>query len=139
MARVPKPQILIVDDSRETVAGLQGFFATRFEVLVAHDALVGWDKIKTADRPVDVVITDLLLPTMSGSGFIALIKERFPGLPVIAITGWEDPDPQRLAASIRADVLLNKPFDLEILDRHVSTLLERRPKRRRSSPTAESP
>jgi two-component system cell cycle sensor histidine kinase/response regulator CckA len=122
---MPKPLLLIVDDSPETVAGLQCFFEPRFEVLVAGDAQEGLCRMEAAARPVDLVITDLLMPSISGTGFIAIIRKRFPGLPVIAITGWVEADLKRLAASIRADVVMNKPFDLEILERHVCTLLAR--------------
>lgn len=50
--------------------------------LVALAALV--------EDPCDLVVTDVRLPGMSGIDLVAHIRERWPALPVVVITGHED-------------------------------------------------
>jgi two-component system cell cycle sensor histidine kinase/response regulator CckA len=125
MPQIPKPRLLIVDDSLETVVGLRCFFSSRYDVYEAHSGAEGMRLLATADRLVDLVISDLLMPGVSGVSFILSIKAQFPGIPVIAVTGWVE-DPERLAALTNADLILYKPFELEILDAHVGRLLGNR-------------
>lgn len=125
MQTTQKPRLLIVDDSRETVVGLRCFFSPRFHVLEAYNGDDGMRLLEAVDRPVDLVISDLIMPGASGVWFITMIKARFPGIPVIAITGWAA-DPEQLAGLTKADLILFKPFELEILEGHVLRLLEHR-------------
>jgi len=46
-------------------------------------------------------------------------------MPIIAMTGWGE-HPCALARDAKADLVLNKPFELEDLDRHVAELLARK-------------
>ena len=70
----------------------------------------------------DLVITDLVMPGISGLGVISLLKQQFPLIPIIAMTGWGK-HPSELATEAKADTVLMKPFDLEDLDQSVSKLL----------------
>jgi len=120
-----KARMLIVDDSPETLAGLNCYYSARFEVLTASDAGEVLRVLEASAPKVDVLICDLLIPGASGAGLIAHIKARFPDLPVIVITGW-DLNPERLAAATGADGVLFKPFEMEALDEAVGRLLKRR-------------
>jgi DNA-binding NtrC family response regulator len=71
------------------------------------------------------VITDLVMPYISGVGVISIIKKKYPGIPVIAITGWGE-HPGALATEAEADLVLDKPFELPDLDNHVKELLEKK-------------
>jgi two-component system cell cycle sensor histidine kinase/response regulator CckA len=125
MAKTEKSRLLIVDDSLETVVGLRCFFSPRYGVYEAQSGSEGMRLLATADRLVDLVISDLLMPGVSGVSFISSIKAKFPGIPVIAVTGWVE-NPERLVALTNADLILYKPFELEILDAHVGRLLGNR-------------
>ena len=115
-------RILIIDDSKETVEGLGSFFRDKYDVLTAYNGLDGIKEFENGDGCVDLVLTDLVMPDISGVGVISVIKKRFPDLPVIAMTGWGE-HPSALARDAKADLVLNKPFELEDLDRHVAGLL----------------
>ena len=80
---------------------------------------------ETENDEFDIVITDLVMPYISGVGVISIIKKKYPGTPVIAITGWGD-HPGALATEAEADLVLDKPFELPDLDNHVKELLEKR-------------
>jgi DNA-binding NtrC family response regulator len=120
-----KPKILVIDDSKETVAGLQSFFTNKYQVLTAENGLDGLKHFEKDDNGIDLVITDLVMPDISGVGVISIVKKKYPGIPVIAITGWGE-HPEALATEADADLVLEKPFELTELDKHVSDMLARK-------------
>jgi CheY-like chemotaxis protein len=81
-----QPRLLIVDDEpsmREAVSELLAFKG--YEVLTAQDGLDALDRLV---QPLpDVIISDLIMPRMSGFEFLAVVRERFPHVPVIATSG----------------------------------------------------
>jgi DNA-binding response OmpR family regulator len=120
-----KPRILVIDDSKETVAGLQSFFDNKYDVLTAENGLDGLKQFEEADNGIDLVITDLVMPDISGVGVISIVKKKYPGIPVIAITGWGE-HPEALATEADADLVMEKPFELSELDKHVTDMLARK-------------
>jgi DNA-binding response OmpR family regulator len=118
-------RILIIDDSKENLDGLETFFSEKYEVSTAYNGLDGIKEFNKSDGCVNLVLTDLVMPEISGIGVISMIKKKSPKLPVIAITGWGE-HPSALARDAKADLVLNKPFELEDLDRHIAGLLARK-------------
>ena len=117
-----KQRLLVVDDSKETVAGLNSFLSQKYEVITAYNGLDGLKAFEMNEGTIDLVITDLVMPEISGVGVISIIKKKYPGTPVIAITGWGE-HPGALATEADADLVLDKPFELMDLERHVAELL----------------
>ena len=122
-----KPKILVIDDSKETVAGLQSFFNNKYDVLTAENGLDGLKHFEEENNAIDLVITDLVMPDISGVGVISIVKKKYPGIPVIAITGWGE-HPEALATEADADLVMEKPFELAELDKHVSDMLAKKKK-----------
>jgi len=117
-----KPQILLVDDSKETVDGLKSFLEQKYEVFTACNGLECLRVLEENKKHPDLVITDLVMPLIDGVGVISLLKQQSPNTPIIAMTGWGK-HPSELATESKADMVLMKPFDLEDLDQSVSRLL----------------
>jgi DNA-binding response OmpR family regulator len=116
-------KLLIVDDNKEILSTLKDFFIKkRYEVFSASDGLEGLKLLETEEQGFDLVITDLVMPNISGVGLIAIIKKKFPSLPVIAITGWGE-HPEALATESQADKVLSKPFELSELDKAINELI----------------
>lgn len=114
--------ILLVDDSEVTVEGLTSHLSRNYRV---HTAFTGLDALKVFEenrRNLDLVITDMVMPDVSGGALISIIKAKSPVTPVIAMTGWGE-HPSALAAEAKADVVLIKPFELKELDISISKLL----------------
>lgn len=118
-------RMLIIDDSEETVAGLQHFFSKKYEVFTAGDGMEGLKLFENEETGFDLVITDLVMPYISGVGVISIIKKKYPGIPVIAITGWGE-HPGALATEAQADIVLEKPIELPELEKLVDDLLAKK-------------
>jgi DNA-binding NtrC family response regulator len=120
-----KNRLLVIDDSVETVAGLKHFFSKKYDVYTAPDGMEGLKLFETEDEGFDLVITDLVMPYISGVGVISIIKKKYPGIPVIAITGWGE-HPGALATEAHADIVLEKPIELPELDKLVAEFLAKK-------------
>lgn len=79
-------RVLFVDDEpavRTTSAAV--LEAAGYEVLTAPDGLEG---LHTLDEALpDLIISDLRMPNMSGFEFLAVVRNRFPQIPTIALSG----------------------------------------------------
>jgi CheY-like chemotaxis protein len=79
-------RLLIVDDEpaiREVTSSV--LTEEGYEVLTAED---GFDALRLLSEPLpDVMITDLNMPRMSGVELLEVVRQRFPQLPVIVISG----------------------------------------------------
>jgi DNA-binding response OmpR family regulator len=117
-----KFRILLVDDSESTVEGLKSFLDQKYEVVTSFNGLDALKEFEDNLKHLDLVITDLVMPLISGIGLISLLKQLSPQTPIIAMTGCGQL-PSELATEAKADVVLMKPFELEDLDQSVSKLL----------------
>lgn len=78
--------ILIADDEKNILSGLsEAFELEDYTVLTASDGLEAWNTVNKND--VDLVITDLRMPKMTGEELIKRIRSSYPKLPVIVLTG----------------------------------------------------
>ena len=118
-----KLKLLIIDDNEEMLAALYNFFIKKnYDVVATPNSLHALKLIEAEKKGFDLVITDLVMPNISGVGVISILKKKHPDTPVIAITGWGE-HPEALAAEAKADLVLEKPFRLPALDKLINDLL----------------
>jgi CheY-like chemotaxis protein len=118
-------RILVVDDDflvRETAR--QMLESGGYEVLTAVDGLDGLHALSKS-LP-DLIISDLNMPRMSGFEFLAVVRERFPHIATIAVSG------EYIAignpSGILADAFLQKGhYTLKELCREIAKLLAASP------------
>jgi len=116
-----KKTIFIIEDDNHVLSMMKNYFQyLGYDIITASNGMDGLKMLKSEDY--DLVITDIVMPYVSGLGIISVIKEKTPDLPVIAITAYGK-NPERLAAEKEADVVLRKPFEMEKLKDHVAKLL----------------
>jgi DNA-binding response OmpR family regulator len=118
-------RILIIDDSKAIVEALKSFFERKYETLTAHNGFDGLQAFEQYENGIDLVITDLLMPELSGFGLISILKKKYPEVPIIAITGWRG-NVEASGTIFYADQVFEKPFQLSELDKSVSKLLTSR-------------
>jgi DNA-binding NtrC family response regulator len=124
MAKTGK--LLLIDDSEVIVEMLYQFLKSKnYELISASNGLDGIKLFNSDADGIDLVITDIVMPNISGVGVISILKNKRPDLPIIAITGFGE-HPESLAAEAHADVVLEKPIDLNTLAEHISQLINKK-------------
>jgi DNA-binding NtrC family response regulator len=116
-------KLLIIDDNKEILDALCEFLSKKkYDITSANNGLEGLKYLENEKQGFDVVITDLIMPDISGVALISIIKKRFPDTLVIAITGWGE-HPEALATEAEADHVMEKPFELSELEKSLKKLL----------------
>ncbi len=116
-------RLLIIEDNEEILHLFSKFFRKKeYSVETAADGLEGLKILETEKESFDIIITDIVMPQISGVGIISIVKNKFPETPIIAITGYGK-EPEMLAAEAQADLVLEKPIDLHELEKKINSLL----------------
>lgn len=124
-----KRHILVVDDEQNIRKILKAAFEREnYRVTAAEDGAGALKAIQN-DETIDVVLTDVLMPGMTGVELLSQIRERRDDLPVLIMTAYGT-IPQAVEA-IRAGAsdYITKPFDLDNLKRIVAQFTPKRFKR----------
>ena len=118
------PKLLLIDDNEEILISLKSFLSKRnFDVISASNGLDALKLLEVTTHDFDLVITDLVMPNISGVAVTTIIKKQNPNMPVIAITGYGE-EPEALAREANADVVMEKPFKLDELENNILNLLK---------------
>ncbi len=72
-----------------------------------------------------MIITDIVMPKVSGVGVISVAKNKYPDIPVIAITGYGE-EPKSAALEQQADMVLAKPIKMSTLKEYIHELLDKK-------------
>ena len=116
-------RLLIVDDNEDILSTFYEFFnSLGYEVKTAVDGFAALKVLRDKPDYFDCLITDLVMPNISGVGLIAIVKKEYPDLKIIAMTGYGD-QPGALASEAEADLVLFKPIDLFKIEAKVSELI----------------
>ena len=104
-------RVLIVDDDRATSAGMADVVEDwGYEPEVADTVQAGWSAVNKLVP--DVAIVDLKLPDGSGLDLLHRIKETYPDVSVVILTGHATVDSAVKALKVGAEDYVTKPVDL---------------------------
>ena len=104
-------RILIVDDNEDLVANMAEMFEEEgLDTVLAYDVRSGHERIALGG--VDLMITDVRLPDGNGLELLESAKASHPGMPVVVISGYPDPDTTRRALELGAIAVSAKPFEM---------------------------
>lgn len=121
------PRVLLVDDDADLLRQMGTvFLAGGYEVQIAEDGEAGLAALKAS--PVDLVVTDIIMPVREGVETILAIKAHAPDTRVIAISGGYRVGPKdflTLARHVGADEVMAKPFRPSALLAAADRLLQR--------------
>src|SRR5215813_8822639 len=108
-------RVLVVDDEpevRSAVADMLGTAGyTAYQASGAREALAWLD----GGPAVDLVLTDLGMPGMTGTDLARTVRGRWPHLRLGLMTGWDQTEPPVGEASSVVDFVIAKPFKLAAL------------------------
>ncbi len=120
------PLMLIVEDNAELRHNLTSFFSQYFRIAEAEDGIDGLEKARS-ENP-DIIISDVMMPRMSGTEMCRSIKSdiNICHIPVILLTALSASESQLEGLNANADDYITKPFESTILLARVDNLLRNR-------------
>ena len=120
---MPKGRILAIDDQRYFRELLEGILSEEgYEVQTASG---GEEALRILEHTsFDVIVTDLVMPVMSGTDLVQHVRERWPEQDVVVVTGVVDVKSAVDAMKVGATDYILKPFDRETLSSSLDAILE---------------
>ena len=119
-------RVLIVEDDRKLADFVaRGLRAEGFAVDLATDGREGRRHVDSYQY--DLLILDLMLPLISGTELLRMVRRSNPMLPVLVLTARDATDDKVKHFEAGADDYLTKPFDFAELVVRVKSLLRRTP------------
>ena len=84
-----KRRVLVVDDDSELLYVLSvRLVSAGYSVYGASNGLEALEQLEK--HPIDVVLTDYRMPKMDGLEFLSISRVKWPGIPIIVISGERD-------------------------------------------------
>jgi chemotaxis protein CheC len=120
-----KPTIVLVDDSEFSLSQLKDALCEGYELVFAHSGAEGL--VVLEKHQVDLVITDLLMPHISGFAFLGLIRQRYPGIKAIVCSADVQDSTKNKAKTLGAAAFIGKPISAEEVRRIVRLVLAYEP------------
>lgn len=120
-----KEHILIVDDE-EMIRDLLSSALVREEYICHEAANVDEAFVILDEQPVDLVISDIMMPGRSGVELLCDLKKIDPDIAVLMITGLSDMNTAMECVHLGADDYITKPFGINRVVLTVKNLIERR-------------
>lgn len=114
--------LVVEDDPRVLQATTASLQELGHRVISCPDPRQGRALLE-ANPEVDLLISDVMMPEMTGPELAASLRETWPDLPVIFVTGYAG-DAQEMG-NAEEDVLLRKPFTLAALDQAIRARMEK--------------
>jgi PAS domain S-box-containing protein len=125
MAKDQHATLLVVEDDQTVRYAMRRILARAgFTVMTASDGREGLEVAREYDGPIHVIVTDIVMPALSGPAFVERVRELRPETAVVFMTGYGDGAKPREAADAMRAPVLGKPFSGRDLIDLVRTTLE---------------
>ena len=116
--------LLIIDDERGIRESLKAVFTGRYAIFTADCAAAAAEVL--ARHPIDLILLDVIMPGKDGIAFLEEAQSRYPGIPIIMVSGSTSVRPVVEAIQRGAHDYVTKPFDVDEIRRVVDRALESR-------------
>lgn len=118
--------LLLVEDNEELLQVLRELFSPFYHTVLARNGYEGLNKVRRA-RP-DLVISDIMMPEMSGTEMCLQIKNNIDTchIPVILLTALDSTEQNIEGLNRGADDYVTKPFHPQLLLARANNLIRNR-------------
>lgn len=121
--KFPRWKILVVDDQYLVLQTVMAQLKRLgMETIPARHGGEAWEILQR--ETVDIVVTDLSMPVMNGIELAKKIREKFPKLPIILMTGWGDFIPHSEINQLGISAVLSKPIAMQVWRDALADLIE---------------
>jgi two-component system cell cycle sensor histidine kinase/response regulator CckA len=107
--------LLVEDEDAVRLFGSRALRNKGYRVLEAGDGEEALDVINDYGAPIDLIITDVMMPGMDGHTLVKLVQEELPNIKVILMSGYAE---EAIPGGLGSDPTLHflpKPFSLQEL------------------------
>ena len=118
------PLLLIVDDNDDFRLFMEYSLGLQYRVKLASNGKEAWDILQNSEEMPDLVVSDIMMPEMSGTESCSAIRE-FSSVPVLFLTAKTQEPDKNEAYDTGGDDFLSKPFEQSELVRKVKALIRR--------------
>ncbi|MGH9660699.1 MAG: response regulator [Bryobacteraceae bacterium] len=102
--------VLVVDDDEQIRNVIQAVLTgAGYQVSLACNGKQALSVVRS--MPVDILVTDLIMPEQEGVETIAVVRKEFPEIKIVAISGVAGGRYLRVAEFLGAHAVLQKPFE----------------------------
>ncbi|MCZ6638194.1 MAG: ATP-binding protein [Alphaproteobacteria bacterium] len=116
--------LLVEDEDAVRLFGARALRNKGYKVLEAKNGKTALEVLGDADDPIDLVISDVVMPELDGPALVNAVREQYPDMKVIFISGYAE-DQFRESIERQSDIhFLPKPFSLEQLAGKVKDVLD---------------
>jgi signal transduction histidine kinase len=117
--------IMLVDDQAPVRAvTARGLRRKGYTVLEGTDGVDALRVLEQHGAPVDLLLTDAMMPRMGGAELVARVRERWPGTPVLFMSGYTPDMLELQGTSGRELALIEKPFTPDALAKRVREVMD---------------
>jgi CheY-like chemotaxis protein len=116
----PKTILIVEDDINVRSMLVKHLVKSGYRVVQAADGMEALKRLEQGQF--DLVVTDIVIPYISGVGVVTALKKKWPHIPVIAMTGFGK-EPESAAMERNADLVLPKPVKMSYLREQIARLL----------------
>jgi len=118
-------KVLIVDDEEDMIWSLQKNLPNSKLQVETLTASSGEEALETLNHtPVDLIVTDIKMPGMSGLELLSEVNSRYPHLGVIVMTAYSSHDCETEAILRGGLSYIEKPFDINEMRKVISQALQ---------------
>jgi two-component system, cell cycle sensor histidine kinase and response regulator CckA len=117
--------ILVVEDEPSVRAPMCRML--REQGYLVLEAANGEDALRVMQEhhaPIHLVITDVMMPEMDGAELVSLLRDWYPGMRVLFISGYSKQFLEARGDTVEGSAFLPKPFSLDAMARRVRELLD---------------
>jgi CheY-like chemotaxis protein len=109
-------KILVIEDDTLLCWLLKKIIGANSDVVIMNDGLEAWQWLSQGNHP-DLIISDLKMPSLDGLQLLQHLSEQptFKEIPVIMLSGFEDPLKRKECLNLGAYAYLVKPFEPPML------------------------
>jgi DNA-binding NtrC family response regulator len=118
-------RVMLVDDEIDFLTGIKKVLdRRRMEVITADSGEKALSLLK--ENPIDIIVLDLKMPGMDGIEALKRVKQAYPGIEVIILTGHPTVESALEVIRLGANEYLKKPPQIEELTATIRRLYENR-------------
>ena len=114
-------KILVVDDEGIVLESCRRVLVDRFDVMTASSADAALDVLRR--ETIEMILLDIKMPGKDGMSLLKEVKEKWPNIPVIVMSGYATPETVEQVSRTEAATFIAKPFTPDELVKVVAEVI----------------